>query len=139
MGFNSGFKGLIYIPGIRADFEIMWKKYGTVRQVTDDNIKQRMRFVCWMTKGIDTHSEYIRHSFSTATMVTRTCLSVTLQVNFLCCFLCFGFSPGAANLELPHVFGNRNKNLPEQSCYATLGVNDPGFERRQRQVILKRI
>jgi hypothetical protein len=47
---------LMYFFGISADFEIMWKKYGTVRQVTNDNIKQRMRFVCWMKKGIDTHS-----------------------------------------------------------------------------------
>jgi hypothetical protein len=33
--------------------------YGTARQVTDDNIIQRMRFACWITKATDTHSEYV--------------------------------------------------------------------------------
>jgi len=28
-------------------------------QATDDNIKRRMRFACWITKATDTHSEYI--------------------------------------------------------------------------------
>ena len=34
------------------------EKYGTARQATDDNIIQRMRFVCWITKATDRHSEY---------------------------------------------------------------------------------
>jgi hypothetical protein len=37
----------------------MWKKYGTARQATDDNIIRRMRFACWVTKATDTHSEYV--------------------------------------------------------------------------------
>jgi hypothetical protein len=37
----------------------MWKKYGTARQDTDDNITRRMRFACWTTKATDTHSEYV--------------------------------------------------------------------------------
>jgi hypothetical protein len=43
----------------RAVCEIMWKKYGRVRQATDDNIMWRMRFACWIAKATDTHSEYI--------------------------------------------------------------------------------
>jgi hypothetical protein len=35
------------------------EKYGRARQATDDNIIQRMRFACWITKATDTHSEYL--------------------------------------------------------------------------------
>ena len=34
-------------------------KYGTAGQATDDNIIQRMRFACWISKATDTHSEYV--------------------------------------------------------------------------------
>ena len=34
------------------------KKYGGGRQATDNNTIRRMRFTCWITKAIDTHSEY---------------------------------------------------------------------------------
>ena len=34
-------------------------KYGTDKQVTDDNIIRRMRFACWITKATDTHSECV--------------------------------------------------------------------------------
>jgi hypothetical protein len=45
---------------------------GTPRQVTDENIIWRMRFVCWITKATDIHSEYIIIiAFSTATMVSE--------------------------------------------------------------------
>jgi hypothetical protein len=37
----------------------VWKKYGSSRQATGDNIIQRMRFTCWITKATDTHSEYV--------------------------------------------------------------------------------
>jgi hypothetical protein len=33
--------------------------YGTAGQATDDNIIQRMRFVCWIIKATDTHSAYV--------------------------------------------------------------------------------
>jgi hypothetical protein len=39
--------------GLRSNME----KYGTVTDSTDDNIIQRMRFVCWITKATDTNSE----------------------------------------------------------------------------------
>jgi len=36
-----------------------WKKYGTDRRATDDNITTSMHFACWITKATDTHSEYV--------------------------------------------------------------------------------
>jgi len=35
-------------------------EYGTVRQVTDDNIIRRMRFACWIIKTTNT-PEYVIH------------------------------------------------------------------------------
>jgi hypothetical protein len=35
------------------------EKSARARQATDDNIIQRMRFECWITKATDTHSEYV--------------------------------------------------------------------------------
>jgi hypothetical protein len=35
------------------------EKYSTARQAIDENIIQRMRFACWITKVTDTHSEYV--------------------------------------------------------------------------------
>ena len=37
------------------------EKYGrpTDGQATDDNIRRRIRFVCWVTKAANTHSEYV--------------------------------------------------------------------------------
>ena len=56
----------------------MWNT-GIARQATDDNTVRRMRIACRMTKATDTPSEYvIFFFFSTATVVTRTCLGVTL-------------------------------------------------------------
>jgi hypothetical protein len=44
-----------------AVYEIMWKNFGrpTARQATDDNTRRRIRFVRWITKAADTHSEYV--------------------------------------------------------------------------------
>jgi len=35
------------------------EKYGRPRQAIDNNIIRRMRFVCWITRTSDTHSEYV--------------------------------------------------------------------------------
>jgi len=35
------------------------EKYGTARQVTDDNVIRRMHFACCITKATNAHSEYI--------------------------------------------------------------------------------
>ena len=48
-----------YFSENRAVYEIMWKKYCTARQSTDDNTIRRMRIACWITKATDTHSEYV--------------------------------------------------------------------------------
>ena len=44
-------------PENRAVCEIVFKKCGIAGQATDDNKVRRMRFTCWITKAIDTHSE----------------------------------------------------------------------------------
>jgi hypothetical protein len=62
------------------------KKYGTARQVTDDNITQRMRFACSITKATDTLTICNTYCFSTATMVMWTGLSITLYVHWLSCW-----------------------------------------------------
>jgi hypothetical protein len=42
----------------RAVYEIMWKNLVQPIQVADNEIL-RMFFACWITKAIDTHSEYV--------------------------------------------------------------------------------
>jgi hypothetical protein len=59
------------------------EKYGTVGQTTDDNIILRMRFVYWINKAIDTLKICSTYFFSTAAMVMRTRLNVTLYVHCL--------------------------------------------------------
>jgi hypothetical protein len=52
------------------------KKCGKIRRdrrATDDNITRRMRFVFWMTKATNTHSEYVILIFFN---VLLTCISV---------------------------------------------------------------
>ena len=47
-----------------------------------------MRIACWIHKEAGTHSEYLIFlDFSTAIMVARKCLNVTLYVHCLTCFL----------------------------------------------------
>jgi hypothetical protein len=48
------------------------EKYGTAGQTTDNGIIRRMRFMSWINKAIDMHSEYvIVISLFTPTVVTR--------------------------------------------------------------------
>jgi len=54
---------------------------------TDKNTIPRTRFMYWTTKATDTNSEYIiLIAYSTATMITRTHLNVTLYVHCLSCY-----------------------------------------------------
>jgi hypothetical protein len=53
-----------------------------------------MRIACWIPKATDTHSEYVSYVISTATMVARTRLDVTLHVHYICCWI----------NNLPHLF-----------------------------------
>ena len=40
-------------------YKIMWGKYDTARQATNDRITQRTHFAFWITTPIKTHLEYI--------------------------------------------------------------------------------
>jgi hypothetical protein len=60
------------------------EKFGTARQATDDNIIQRMRFTCWITKATDTHSEYVILTAFPQQLITRTRLNIMLYVHCLC-------------------------------------------------------
>jgi hypothetical protein len=57
--FMSNIYIYIYIYLNRAVCEIMWKKYGIFRQVTNDDIKGPMRIMCWITKATHTYSECV--------------------------------------------------------------------------------
>ena len=46
-----------YFPKI-APFMKLCGKYSRARQVTDENIIQRMRLACWITQAVDTHPKY---------------------------------------------------------------------------------
>ena len=48
-----------FFPLFRKTYGVMWRKYGTARQVTDNNTTRRTRFGRWITKATDTHSEYV--------------------------------------------------------------------------------
>ena len=62
----------------------------------------RMRTACWMTKATDTHSEYVKtFCFSTATMVTRMRLYVTLMRTFPLTFFTSP-APNFTDSYLPH-------------------------------------
>ena len=49
----------------------------------------RMRIACWVPKVTDTLGIYNTYCFSTTTVVTRTCINVTLNVHCLSC--CYPF------------------------------------------------
>jgi hypothetical protein len=46
------------------------------REATDGNVLWGKRFLCWINKTIDTHSEYVT-LFSTAAVVTRALPNIT--------------------------------------------------------------
>ena len=70
-----------FLPENRAVYEIMWKT-----MVEPDRplmAIRRMRFACWMTKTTDTLKIFNTYCFSTATIVSRTRLSVTWYIHTL--------------------------------------------------------
>lgn len=80
---NTHFRFNKFFSENRALYEIMCKNV-----VEPDRPQMTiwcMRFVCWLTKAIDTLRTCDTDCFSTATMVTCTHLSVTLYVNGLSC------------------------------------------------------
>jgi hypothetical protein len=54
----------------------------TTRNVSDRIVEN---IACWILQTTKTHSEYVTHCFSTATVVARTRLRVTLCVHCLSC------------------------------------------------------
>jgi hypothetical protein len=64
----------------RAVYEIMWKNI-----VERDS--PRVRIECWLPKATNTHTLVVNiQCFSTAKLVARTRLTVTLHVHCLSCF-----------------------------------------------------
>jgi hypothetical protein len=51
----------------------------------------RMRIACCIQKATDTHSEYVTHCFSTATMVMRTRLNVNVVRTYVACLVFLSF------------------------------------------------
>ena len=102
------------------------EKYGTARQATDDNIIRRMRFAYWITKATDTHSEYLKHSFSMATMVTRTRLNVTLYLHCLFCSVLYCYDNGTIGCYVQDFGFCPSSNIPKNTnTESTTGDNDP--------------
>jgi len=52
------------LPENRVVYEKV-RKYGRVRQATDDNIIRRMFFACRIIKGTDTEAEYLSLTYLT--------------------------------------------------------------------------
>ena len=67
----------------------MWIKYGRARQATDDNIIWLMRWACWINKAnIQIYTQNMHmYCIFTATVVTPTRPSVTLEVHCLSCYV----------------------------------------------------
>ena len=72
------------------------EKYVRAMKATDDNILQRRRFACWITKTTHTHTIVIYNIYCscTAAAVMRTPLSVTLYVHCLFCSWLWTATPG---------------------------------------------
>jgi hypothetical protein len=64
------------------------EKFCGATEATDDNILRRMRFVCWITKATDTHSEYvILIAFPLQQWLRERASILRLYVHCLSCFL----------------------------------------------------
>jgi hypothetical protein len=70
----------LFFPANRNFCGMMEKCTGG--QSTDDSIILRIGFESWISTATNTHPEYVKHCFSTATKVSRT-LSVALCVHYL--------------------------------------------------------
>ena len=76
-----------------AVFELMWKNMLDPTQDTDGNIIRCVRFACWIAKAAVTLL-VCKTWFPTATMGTRTRLSVTLYVHCLSCSTLYQMNSG---------------------------------------------
>jgi hypothetical protein len=87
-------RSVTFFPENRAIYEIRWKSMAEPGR-PQTTIIWRTRNASWTTKATDTHSEYVKtFCSSTAIMVTRTCLYVTLMRTFPLTF----FTPPVPNL-----------------------------------------
>jgi len=81
-----------------AIYEIMWKRFCTALQATDENEIRRMRLACWVPKAAHTHTHTRAHThthticniycFSTRIIVTRKILNITFYIIRLCFIEC---------------------------------------------------
>jgi len=61
------------------------EKYGRARKVTDKNITRRMRCACYISKAINTHSDYvIRFAFPLQQWSRERAEMLCLYINVAC-------------------------------------------------------
>ena len=73
----------------------------------------RMRIACWIPKATNTHSEYVNiYCFSSAKMVARTWLNMTLYVH---CLSLLNVSVAVVPRENATVCCNTNKIKPRHT------------------------
>ena len=70
------------------------EKYAGAREAINDNIIWRMRFACWITNAVYTHSEDVKLIVFTSTVLLLTHLGVTLFAHCLPCPQCFQADAG---------------------------------------------
>ena len=61
-------------------------KCGGARQATDDKVLQCMRIACWMTKGKNTHPEYVISIAFPLQQRLHECTSL-LRYTYIVCFV----------------------------------------------------
>jgi len=83
------------------------EKYGRNKQATDENVTQRMRFIWWITKATDTHSEYVIHIAFPEQKLSRERYSILRHtyIAFLVLFSAVISSGTGANMSERSVLG----------------------------------
>jgi len=79
-----------------------------------------MRIAWWISKATNTHSEYVMFIDFTATVVARTCLSVTLYMH---CFFCVDPSWGWKRIHFPKLgvlYGILDNEVQQESKKQTI-------------------
>jgi hypothetical protein len=87
-------------------YEITWKNI-----VEPDRLQTTIRHIsiaCWIPKAADTHSECVKYLFSTATMVERKCLIVTLYTHCLSCY----FYERIVTDSMKEIYALENEYIP---------------------------
>ena len=59
---NANFTPKKDFPETYALYEIIWKRFGTALQATDENKIRRMRLACWVLKVTHTHTRTHTHT-----------------------------------------------------------------------------